>query len=393
MRYCVIILDGASGWPLDSLGGRTTLATADTPCLDGLASRGLVGMARTVPPGMEPSSSAACMSILGYDPVADYIGRGAIEAASLGIELSDGDVALRLNLVTLDQGRMASYSAGHIGSEDSHRIIEELAREMEGENVSLYPGVAYRHILVVRGRPELERAAYFAPHDISDQETANHLPTGDESGFLLDLMERARPVLRSSQVNRERIERGDLPATDVWPFWPGVKPQDLVAFEKARRLRAAMTSGVDLLRGLAVLTGIERLDIPGVTDGHDNDYVAQADGAIEALGDHEVVFVHVESPDEAGHAGDAKTKIEAIEAIDREIVSRIASLDDVRILAMPDHPTPVATKTHAAEPVPFVLAGPGVEPGRASRFDELSAREEKVLVDPGRGVMDLLLGA
>lgn len=394
MKYCIVILDGAAGWPLDELGGLTTLAAARTPNLDALAAGGAVGLARTVPDGAEPSSSAACTSILGYDPVADFVGRGAIEAASMGIELRPDEVALRMNLVSIEDGIMASYASGHIATEESRAIVADLSAALADETYTFHPGVAYRHILVVRGHPELAEAAYTPPHDISGQTVEGRWPSGPGSEILLDLVRRARPVLTASPVNRARADAGKVAATDIWPFWPGVAPRGLVPFERKRGIRAAMTSGVDLLNGLAELTGIERLDIPGVTDGPDNDYAAQAVHALAALDDHDLVVIHVETPDEAGHGGDASGKIAGIEAIDREIVARVrARAGDLRILAMPDHPTPVALRTHVGEPVPFVLWGPGIAPRSANRYDEASAQATGLMVDPGRAVMDLLLSS
>jgi 2,3-bisphosphoglycerate-independent phosphoglycerate mutase len=392
MKYCIVILDGASGWPLEELGGRTTLAAARTPNLDALAADGVVGLARTVPEGAEPSSSAACTSILGYDPVADFVGRGAIEAASMGIALGPDQVALRMNLVSVVGGVMDSYSCGHITTPESHAIVADLAEALGDTTFGFHPGVAYRHILVVSGHRELLEASYTPPHDISGQPVEGRLPAGTHAETLLDLMARAREVLAASPANRERGERGDVPATDIWPFWPGAAPKGLVLFRGLRGVRGALTSGVDLLNGLAVLTGIERLDIPGVTDGPDNDYAAQARQALAALDDCDLVVIHVETPDEAGHAGDVAAKIAGIEAIDREVVARArAYAGDLRILCMPDHPTPIALKTHVGEPVPFVLAGAGAGGVGAPAFDEASAAGTGLLVDPGRGVMDLLL--
>ena len=393
MKHVILILDGAAGWPLPELGSRTTLAAARTPNLDALAAAGAVGLAQTVPVGAEPSSSAACTSILGYDPIADYVGRGAIEAASLGIELAPDEVALRMNLVHVADGVIASYSCGHIRTEESHVIVADLAGALGDATFRFHPGVAYRHILVVKGHPELLDLLYTPPHDISDQPVAGRMPAGPGAGLLLELMERAREVLAASAVNSARVARGDLPATDIWPFWPGVAPQAIVPFSEKRGVSAALTSGVDLLGGLAVLFGIERLDIPGVTDGSDNDYRAQIEGAMAALQDHDLVVVHVESPDEEGHAGNVAGKIAAIEAIDREMVSVLRGrLGDVRVLAMPDHPTPIELKTHVGEPVPFVIAGPGVALNAATEFRESTAAATGLVVDPGHGVMDLLLG-
>lgn len=393
MKYVVVILDGAAGWPLEELGGRTTLEAAATPNLDAIARTAAVGLAQTVPPGAEPSSSAACTSILGYDPVADYVGRGAIEAASMGIELAPGEVALRLNLVTIDSGRMASYAAGHITTAESTRIVRAIAESLDDDTFRLYPGVAYRHILVVKGHPDLLASSYTPPHDISDREVADYLPSGPSASLLLEYMERAKEVLAEDPTNRARAERGELPATDVWPFWPGVTPKGMVPFTEKYGVTAAMTSGVDLLNGLAALAGIDRLQIAGVTDGADTDYAAQADGALAALMDHDLVVIHVESPDEEGHAGAVRGKIEAIEAIDREVISRVRQCtEELRLLAMPDHPTPIALKTHVGEAVPFLLWGPGVESNGAVAYSERAAAATGLSVDPGRGVMDLLLG-
>ncbi|HEY3318505.1 MAG TPA: cofactor-independent phosphoglycerate mutase [Coriobacteriia bacterium] len=392
MKYVVVILDGAAGWRLESLDGRTTLAAARTPNLDALAADGLVGLARTVPSGEEPSSAAACTSILGYDPVADRVGRGAIEAASMGITLAPDEVALRMNLVTILDGVMTSYACGHIATAESRPIVEALGEALGDETFRFYPGVAYRHIVVVKGHPELMDERYTPPHDISDRPVAPHLPS---SLVLGGLMAQAHDLLVSLPNNDARLIAGKLPATDIWPFWPGVAPKSLKPFGELRGVRAAMTSGVDLLNGLATLTGLDRLDIPGVTDGSDNDYVAQADGAMAALEDHDLVVIHVESPDEEGHAGDVERKVAAIESIDREVVSRVRArmaAGDVRVLAMPDHPTPIALKTHVGEPVPFVIAGPGVRRNGAIRYDEAAAAATGLMADPGRGVMDLLLG-
>ncbi|MCL4078621.1 cofactor-independent phosphoglycerate mutase [Coriobacteriia bacterium Es71-Z0120] len=394
MKHVVVILDGAAGWPLEELDGATALEAARTPNLDALAAEGIVGLAQTVPPGAEPSSSAACTSILGYDPVRDYVGRGAIEAASMGISLADDEVALRMNLVHVADGIMRSYSCGHIATDESRRIVEDLARELADETFAFCPGVAYRHILVVKGHPELLDARYTPPHDISDKPVEGHEPRGSGADLLLDLMERAREVLAASATNRARMARGELHATEIWPFWPGAAPQGLRPFTEARGIRAALTSGVDLLNGLAVLFGIDRLDIAGVTDGPDTDYAAQADGALAALADHDLVVIHVESPDEEGHAGDVAGKIAAIEAIDREIVGRIRACGKpLRVLCMPDHPTPIALKTHVGEPVPFVVHGPGIEARGARAFNERTAAETGLVVDPGRLVMDMLLEA
>jgi len=393
VKYVVIILDGASGWPIAELGGKTTLEAASTPHLDALARSGLVGLAQTVPEGAEPSSAAACTSILGYDPVADFVGRGAIEAASMGIDLAPDEVALRLNLVHIANDVMVSYACGHIATPESRAIVSDLAAALDDTTFRLYPGVAYRHILVVKGEPDVLHGTYMPPHDISDKPASPHLPSGPGSEVLRDYMDRAREVLKSSPANQQRADSGGMRATDVWPFWPGVRPSGMIPFAEKRKTRAALTSGVDLLNGLAVLAGMDRLHIAGVTDGPDTDYAAQAAGALAALDDHDLVVIHVESPDEEGHAGSVPGKKAAIEAIDKHIVKAVRSCaEELRVLAMPDHPTPTELKTHVGEPVPFVLWGPGIGPNGASSYGEVAAAETGLVVDPGREVMDLLLG-
>lgn len=395
MKYVVVILDGAAGWPLAQLGDRTTLQAARTPHLDTLAREGRVGLARTVPEGAEPSSSAACTSILGYDPVCDHVGRGAIEAASMGVTLAPDQVALRVNTVTITDGLMTSYAAGHISTEESRAIAREVAAHLDDETFTLYPGIAYRHILVVTGHPELLETAYTPPHDISDREVAPHVMSGPGAALLHDYVGRARPLLKDSDINRCRVAAGKLPVTDLWPFWPGAAPKSLIPFADKRTISSAMTSGVDLLNGLAVLVGMDRLEIVGVTGDSDNDYAGQAAGALAALADHDLVVIHVESPDEEGHAGDALAKVAAIEAIDREVISRVvayAAEAEVRVLAMPDHPTPIAIKTHVGDPVPFLIWGSGVASNGAQAFCEADAAATGLVLDPGNRVMDELLG-
>jgi len=395
MKYVVVILDGAAGWPLSELGDRTTLQSASTPHLDSLAREGRVGLARTVPEGEEPSSAAACTSILGYHPAHDRVGRGAIEAASMGVTLGPDQVALRVNTVTITDGVMTSYAAGHISTEESRAIAREVAAQLDDDTFTLYPGIAYRHILVVTGHPEVLDTGYTPPHDISDREVAPHVMSGPGAALLHEYVERARPLLQNSDVNRRRVAAGKHPVTDLWPFWPGAAPKSLVPFAEKRGITSAMTSGVDLLNGLAVLVGMDRLEITGVTGDSDNDYAAQTEGALAALAEHDLVVIHVESPDEEGHAGDIEAKVAAIEAIDREVMSRViayATQHETRVLAMPDHPTPIPIKTHVGEPVPFLIWGSGIAANGAQAFNEVDADATGLLLDPGHEVMDVLIG-
>ncbi len=394
MKYCVVIIDGASGWPLAERGGKTCLELADTPNLDAMAKEGIIGLARNVPLGMEPSSACACMSVLGYNPKVYYHGRGAIEARSRGVPLEEGDAIFRCNLVATRDGRMWSYSSGYIEDSEAHALIAALERSLGSDGVHFYSGVSYRHLCRITGREDTLLATCTPPHDIPDKPIAEFLPHGPGSELLRDLMARSEEVLREHPVNIARRARGDIPATMIWLFWGSGKTPDMPSFRQIYRLDAAMTSGVDLLRGLAQMVEIEVLDIPGVTDGLDNDYAAQAAGALKALTEHDLVVIHIETPDEAAHAGSIDDKITAIERIDREIVSRLRSWKRtaLRVLAMPDHATPIAIQTHTPEPVPFMLWGPGIQATGVKRFTEAEAKSTGVFIEQGHTIMERLIG-
>jgi len=394
MKYCVLIIDGASGLPLPQRGNQNCLELARTPNLDAMVAEGTLGLVRTVPPGMEPSSACACMSVLGYDPSVFYRGRAAIEARSMGIAIDDGDVVFRCNLVAVRDGKMWDYSAGHISTDEAQALISALNESLGSNEVSFYPGVSYRHILKLRGREDTLLASCTPPHDIPGKPVADFLPYGQGSDILLDLMARSEVVLKHHPVNLERESRGDIPATGIWLFWGSGQVPDMPAFKRVYGLSAAMTSGVGLLRGLAQMAGMEKLDIKGVTDGLDNDYAAQAAGAIGALGGHDLVVIHIEAPDEAAHDGSIDDKVEAIQRVDREMVSRLRSWreDDLRVLIMPDHPTPIKVQTHTADPVPFLLWGKGFKANGAKRFTEAEAKKTGVFIEEGYKIMGRLVG-
>jgi len=394
MKYIVLIIDGAAGLPLPERGDLTCLELAYTPNLDAIAVEGMLGLVRTVPPGMEPSSACACMSVLGYDPKIYYRGRAAIEARSMGIDIGEGEVVFRCNLVSVREGKMGDYSAGHISTDEARTLISALNESLGSDEVNFYPGVSYRHLLRLKGHEDALQATCTPPHDISGQPVADFLPHGPGSDILRDLMDKAEKVLRDLPVNKKRESRGEAPATGIWLFWGSGQVPDMPSFKSVYGLEATMTSGVDLLRGLAQMAGMATLDIEGVTDGLDNDYAAQAAGALEALGRHDLVIVHVEAPDEAAHAGSIDDKIEAIQRVDAEVVGRLRSWreDDLRVLIMPDHPTPIKVRTHSAEPVPFLLWGKGVSANGAKRFTEAEAKSTGLFIEEGYKIMGRLLG-
>lgn len=394
MKYCVLIMDGAAGWPLPGWGGKTCLELADTPNLDALAREGTVGLTDTVPPGMEPSSACACMSLLGYDPKIYYKGRAAIEAVSMGIPIAEDEVIFRCNLVSAKDGLMQSYCSGHISTGEARQLIETLNEELGGEDVSFYTGVSYRHLLKLKGHEDTLEAICTPPHDIPDKPVAEFLPSGRGSRFLKQLMQDSGVVLEKHPVNITRRARGDMPANMVWLFWGSRRIHDIPAFKQVYGLSAALTSGVDLLCGLGLMMGMDILEIPGITDGLDNDFQGQAAGALKSLEDHDLVIIHIEAPDEAGHAGSVDDKIKAIQRIDRDVVSRLRAFEpgNLRLLVMPDHPTPIEIKTHVAEPVPFMLWGAGFTANGAERFTEAEAEKTGLFIQNGYNIMSRLVG-
>ena len=397
MKYAVVILDGAAGWPLKQFGEKTSLEHAHTPYLDLLAREGLSGLVHNVPEGMEPSSNVACTSIMGYDPAEFPIGRGAIEGASCGIELAEDEVALRLNLVNInDEGLMHSYSAGDLTTEQGNAIIEEL-KVLDDDTFTLYPSVSFRGILVVKGHPELNCGTYYAAHNISDTPIADKWPSGPGTDFICDYMKRANELLKTSKMNASREERGLLRATNTWIFWPGMRPNNMPSFNEKYGVNAGMLSAVDLLNGLAKLTGVRRYSFDGITDAADNDYNAMGKGAIEMLNNEDLVFIHVENPDTEGHNGDAKEKVKSIEQVDECILRRLKEWADshpdqqLRTLVLPDHPTPIKLKTHCNEPVPFVLNGDGFEANEGERLTEAEAAKSNLEYMHGCELMSMLL--
>ena len=394
MKYCVIIMDGAAGRPLPEYGVRTCLELANTPNLDGLTSTGVLGMTHTIPTGMEPSSSNGCMSVLGYDPTIYPVGRAAIEATSLGIPIDEGDVLFRCNLISVKDGRMHDYSAGHIGNEEAQRIIADLNNQLGSDSIIFFPGLNYRHILKLRGYEETLEAECTPPHDISEKLVDEYPPKGPGSDFLNNLMKQSEDILRNHPVNIERKARGESTADTIWLFWGSGKPPKMPSFKEEYGLRASVTSAVDVICGLAMMLGIDILEIPGVTDGLDNDFSGQISGALESLEEYDLTVVHIEAPDEEGHHGSVDNKREAIQRIDTEVISRLNSWknDNLRVLVMPDHPTPIEIRTHSNDPVPFLMWGEGFSSNGGSRFTETEAAKTCLSIDPAYTIMKKLTG-
>jgi 2,3-bisphosphoglycerate-independent phosphoglycerate mutase len=347
MKYVVCVPDGCADEPVDALGGRTPLQVASMPTLTALAARSEVGRAAVIPEGLPPGSDVGNMSIFGYDPARFHTGRAPIEAAALGLRLSTDQVAYRCNLVTVAaDGTMVDFSGGHPSSEDARKVVEALQDELGGDGVDFHAGVEYRHIMVAPA--EWAVAECVPPHDLTGRPAV--WPSGPAASRLQDLMDASRGV----------VGRFGLAANQVWLWGQGHQPE-MPSFADQYGLEAALSSAVDLVRGLGVLTGIEVIDVEGMTAGYDTDYAAQRECALDALADGADLFiVHVEATDEAGHAGDVDEKVRALENWDRlilrDLVSGLDRLGAWRLLLLPDHATPLATRTHSADPVPYLLA-------------------------------------
>ena len=407
MKYVILIPDGAADWPVPALGGKTPLEAAALPNLNRLAREGEFGRVRTVPEGMDPGSDVAGMSLFGNDPALVYTGRAPLEAASMGVALGDADVALRCNLVSTggaaaeDAGAvMVDYSAGHITTEEGRRIVADfretdLYRERFLPDFELFPGVGYRHLLVWHGGSTDARLV--PPHDILGRPLAEHLPSGAAAPNLLGLMALAHPWLLLHPVNRDRRGRA-LPAADNFWFWGAGKRPALAPFAERHGLSGAVISAVDLVNGIGVLLGLERIAVPGATGYVETNYRGKAEHALAAFSRHDVVFVHIEAPDEAGHSGDPAQKVRALERIDAEFLGTLlpglARLGAHRVLVAPDHYTPLARRSHVGDAVPFAIwpAPRGAASGAAG-FTEAEAARTGVYLERGHELLGRLFAA
>ncbi len=398
MKYVIIIPDGAADYPLDALDGRTAFETAQTPHTDRVAIEGRQGTVVTTPKGMPCGSDVCSMSLLGYDPMRYHKGRAPLEAAALGIELNGTDWIFRVNLVTVIDGAMQDHSAGHISDTEGKRLLADFAAAVDLPGMTLYPGVSYRNIMVDQsGQRDYDELVTTPPHDIPGEPIRKHLPIGGEHAAILQrIIAESQAVFAEHEINLTRQEIGDLPATHLWPWGQGVRPT-MPSFASRFGLRGAMITAVDLLAGIASFIGWDRLDVPGQTSYHDNDYAATGRHAIAALDDYDVLCVHVEAPDEASHAADATTKVAAIEAIDRHVVGPILAAlderfaDDHRVLLLPDHYTRVETRKHDPTPVPFAIRGKKIRGLLQRPFTEANANESDLHIAHGHELMEYFL--
>lgn len=393
MKYVVILPDGAADEPVGALGGKTPLEAAHKPHIDSVARSGRQGCVTTAPPEFSPGSDICTMSLFGYDPRLCHSGRAPLEAAAQGLALRDDEIVFRCNFVTLVDGTMADFTAGHISSRESRELVTYFNAKLGEPRCRFHAGVSYRNLLVVSQADDL-RPQCTPPHDFPDQLIAAHLPQGPGSEWLCDVMHRARTLLLGHDLNQVRKDLGENPATDIW-LWGQGRALPLQSFEERFGVRGACIAAVDLIRGLAKVVGLSIIDVPGATGYLDTDYAAKGRSAVEALQKHDLVVVHVEAPDEAGHLGDAHAKLLALERIDEHVVGPIlAELrrhDRWRILVAPDHPTPVGKRVHTADPPPFCLAGFGLDGVLGLPFSEANARQSDFHVNPGHQLMEFFI--
>lgn len=386
MKTLIILGDGMADEPIDELGGKTPLQYADTPFMDTLARLGTTGRLKTVADGFHPGSEVANMAVLGYDLPTVYEGRGVLEAASMGVDLKPDELAMRCNLVCIEGDLLKNHSAGHIRTEEADLLIRSLNRALGSDRIRFYTGVSYRHLLVVKGGDK--RLVCTPPHDIPlhpfrPNMVRAEVPEAEETAALLNqLIIQSQEVLKEHPVNLRRIQEGHDAANSIWPWSPGVRPAMQTLKSMYGIQKSSVISAVDLIRGIGVYAGMKVIHVEGATGLYDTNYEGKADAALEALKTDDLVYLHVEASDEAGHEGDVRLKIQTIEDLDHRIVGPIFQAlqtwkEPVAIAVLPDHPTPCSIRTHTNVPVPFLIYRPGEEPDPVMTFDEFSVEKGK----------------
>ena len=401
MKYLVVLCDGMADTPSEYLGGKTPMELAVKPNMDALAKISEVGLCRTVAKGLKPGSDVANLSVMGYDPAVCYTGRSPLEAASIGIDLKDTDVTLRCNIVTLsdeenyDDKTMVDYCAGDISTEEAREIIKTVQEKLGNEIFSFYSGVSYRHCLVVKyGTTELGNMT--PPHDISGKVVGEYLSTHKNAEPLISLMKKSYEFLKDHPVNKKRIREGKNPANSIWLWGEGTKPQ-LQDFKEKNGVSGAVISAVDLLKGIGICANMKTPEVEGATGYIDTNFVGKADAAINAFKEGcDLAYIHIEAPDECGHRCEPENKVKAIGIIDELVLGRVkAYLDesgeDYRILICPDHPTPLLTKTHSSDPVPYLIYDSRKAVDGVSVFTEKTAESTSIFIEHGPSIMDRLL--
>lgn len=401
MKYVVVLCDGMADYPVPALGGKTPMMVAKKPHIDALAAKAEVGLVRTVAPGLKPGSDVANMSVLGFDPHRFYTGRSPLEAASIGIDMKDSDVSLRTNLVTLsDKGEpfadkvIEDYCADDISTEEAHQLIEAVQAAFGGGEYDFYTGVSYRHCLIWHGGTT-ELGNMTPPHDITGKVIGPHLSTAETARPLLEMMEKSFDLLKDHPVNKARVAAGRCPANCIWLWGEGKRPA-LQPFEALYGIKGGMVSAVDLLKGIANCAGMEVAEVPGATGYIDTDFEGKAKAALDLLTRNDLVYVHFEAPDECGHRNEPENKVKAIEMIDSRVLpileEGLEQYEDYKILLLPDHPTPIVTRTHASDPVPYLLYQKSAPKAGVNTINEETAKATGIYMENGPAMMPHFLG-
>jgi 2,3-bisphosphoglycerate-independent phosphoglycerate mutase len=392
MKYAIIIIDGAADVKLDELGGLTPLEAANKPFMDGIAAIGTSGLVKTVPDNLSPGSDVAIMSLLGNDPARFYSGRAPIEASARGIALAKDEWAFRCNLVTIVNGVMKDHSSSNISNDEAKALIAFVQEKLGSDIATFYSGVSYRNLMTYRGDWEGKTKP---PHDILDQKAESFLPHGKGSEPLVELIRKSQSLLADHPINLKRMKDGKNPATSIW-FWGEGKAPRMESFYEKYMMKGAMIAAVDLPCGIGMLMGWDCIAVEGATGYFDTNYAGKGEAAVAALGKYDIVCVHIEAPDEAGHAGEVKEKVLAIERIDRHIVGPVLGMlqnckDEYKLLVSPDHPTPCTVRTHVNEPVPFEVCGTNVPHNGARKYTEADAASTGLFLARGWEMMDYFL--
>lgn len=398
MKYIVMLGDGMADYPVEALGGKTPLEVAKKPNIDRLARGGRLGMVKTVPDGLKPGSDVANLSAMGYDPLKCYTGRSPLETVSIGIQMDDTDVAFRCNLVTLSddaeyaEKTMVDYSSGEITTAEAAELIRAVDEAFRTDEILFYPGISYRHCMIWHQGPVGLNLT--PPHDISDRKITEYLP---QNPVILDLMKRSYEILKDHPINQDRIARGLNPANSIWLWGEGTRP-GVTGFEAAYGVKASVISAVDLIKGIGLCAGMKVIEVEGATGNIDTNFKGKGEAALKTLLEgQDLVYIHVEAPDECGHHGDLEGKIQAIERIDQDIVGPLlkgleAAGEDYSILVMPDHPTPISIKTHISDPIPYLLyCSTDVTDSGIDTYTEKTGKSTGVYVEPGYLLMQQLL--
>jgi 2,3-bisphosphoglycerate-independent phosphoglycerate mutase len=400
MKYVVILGDGMADCPVPQLGNRTPLQVAKKPNMDNLASKSIVGMAKTIPDNLQPGSDVANLSVMGYDPEVYYTGRSPLEAISMGISLKDEDMAFRCNLVTLSEENdyvdktMIDYSSDEITSDESLKIINDINKHLKSKNISFYPGISYRHCMVWENSPQGFELT--PPHDILDKNIKSFLPKGNNANLILETMKKSYDILKDHPINISRINRGLRPANSIWLWGEGKKPS-LPAFHKKYNVAGSVVSAVDLVKGLGICMGLKIINVEGATGNINTNFKGKKDAALKELySGQDFVYVHIEAPDECGHRYEIDNKVKAIELIDKYVVGPLLEglkdLGDYKMLILPDHPTPLHLRTHTKTPVPFIMYDNRKEiDSKVKNYNEFQASSTGVFIDKGHKLMDCFI--